>query len=346
MASKPRPAINVVRSHPVFLETKNRWQQVVTYRESSSFPSSNSLGWPNHQNMHSLTATKEKEWITYKKVYLGVKLSGITTTADQYLRPNANDRRRVEAEAMNKAMAKFMSGKQQLGADFGERQKSIDMIAKRAVQAYNVLIHLKRGNLYKAVKVLKGGKKPLSKKAAELRLEFAYGWKPLVGSIYDIAQKDFPPQPEMYISEAVKRPVYEVSGNMETSGYIRAVYSMLVSMTSPVLASAEKLGLTNPASIAWELVPFSFVVDWFIPISTYIQNITAFSGFIVQDKCLSYKEELYQSNIHKDGYGRTRIVTTRIRSTHIQPGYRAFPKNPLSITHAMNALALIRVLRK
>lgn len=38
----------------------------------------------------------------------------------------------------------------------------------------------------------------------------------------------------------------------------------------------DRLGLTNPALVAWELVPFSFVVDYFLPIGDSIEALTAF----------------------------------------------------------------------
>lgn len=33
-----------------------------------------------------------------------------------------------------------------------------------------------------------------------------------------------------------------------------------------------RLGLNNPALITWELIPFSFVVDWFLPVGTWIER--------------------------------------------------------------------------
>lgn len=32
-----------------------------------------------------------------------------------------------------------------------------------------------------------------------------------------------------------------------------------------------QLGLLNPEIVAWELLPFSFVADWFIPIGSYLE---------------------------------------------------------------------------
>lgn len=39
------------------------------------------------------------------------------------------------------------------------------------------------------------------------------------------------------------------------------------------------LGLTNPASVAWELVPFSFVVDWFAPVGDWLNALDATLGY-------------------------------------------------------------------
>lgn len=37
-------------------------------------------------------------------------------------------------------------------------------------------------------------------------------------------------------------------------------------------------GLTNPIALGWELLPFSFVADWFLPIGSYLEMRTAFQG--------------------------------------------------------------------
>lgn len=51
-----------------------------------------------------------------------------------------------------------------------------------------------------------------------------------------------------------------------------------VRVTNPNLLLASRLGLTNPASIAWELVPFSFVVDWFGTVGEFLASWTDFDG--------------------------------------------------------------------
>lgn len=344
--AKKRELIDIKKYRTSYSEIYQLWDKRLVHHEYSSFPSENTRGWPHNLVQHNLNAAKFVEQIWHTPVYIGVKLSHYSTTPEQYLMPSQDQIDKIKAEAMNKAMAKFMDGKQQLGADFGERKKTIDMVTSRLRQAYDILRFVKRGNYYAAVRTLKGGRKPKSKKTAELWLEFQYGWKPFVGSIYDICDKEFPPNPEIYINEVMTRPFYETRGNMSTDGRYRSTCSFLVQMQSPLHASAEKLGLMNPVSIAWELVPFSFVVDWFIPISTYLQNLTVFNGYRVVDKCLSYTEKLNMYNVNdKFNMGRSMRRTIMTRNVHIDLGFRAHPKNPLSVTHALNALALIRVLR-
>lgn len=330
----------------VFLSYFNQVVEIPRKIEFSSFPSVGTTGWPERVSQHNLTAYTFKEYISYSPRYKNGRLFSMATQPDQYITVPVTEVDNLKQRVMNKAIAKFMDSKQQLGADFFERQKTIDMIGGRAMQAYKVLKLVRSGKLGKAVKVLKGGKDPVSKKIAKLRLEFAYGWAPLAGSIYDICDREFPPNPEIYISEKVTVPFNKTSGTMTTEGSIRAGCSFLAVMDSPLVASAEKLGLTNPASIAWELVPFSFVVDWFIPISSYIQSLTAFSGYTIEDKCLSYSERLYCQNIGDGGAARTKVIKSLSRSIHIDLAMRPYLQNPFSTAHALNALALIRALRK
>lgn len=44
-------------------------------------------------------------------------------------------------------------------------------------------------------------------------------------------------------------------------------------------ASAGLFGFTNPLEVAWELVPFSFVADWFFPIGNYLAQLDVTSRF-------------------------------------------------------------------
>lgn len=47
------------------------------------------------------------------------------------------------------------------------------------------------------------------------------------------------------------------------------------------LFKANQLGLINPATVAWEVVPFSFLVDWFLPVSRFLESQTDTLGLSI-----------------------------------------------------------------
>lgn len=58
---------------------------------------------------------------------------------------------------------------------------------------------------------------------------------------------------------------------------------LLVCVRNKTLMRLEQFGLANPAVVAWELVPFSFVADWFVGVGDYLAAQTALLGLEVLD---------------------------------------------------------------
>jgi len=54
-----------------------------------------------------------------------------------------------------------------------------------------------------------------------------------------------------------------------------------VKISNPNVAIANQMGFVNPLSVAWEAVPFSFVVDWFANVGQCLSAMTDFAGFSV-----------------------------------------------------------------
>lgn len=44
--------------------------------------------------------------------------------------------------------------------------------------------------------------------------------------------------------------------------------------------TAQQLGLTNPALLAWELIPYSFVVDWFLNVGDFLEASQVIKGLV------------------------------------------------------------------
>lgn len=49
-------------------------------------------------------------------------------------------------------------------------------------------------------------------------------------------------------------------------------------ITNPTLAASTGLGLTNPLLVGWELLPLSFVADWFVNVSDVLGQLDAWVG--------------------------------------------------------------------
>lgn len=59
---------------------------------------------------------------------------------------------------------------------------------------------------------------------------------------------------------------------------------------NPNVQAFKRLGLLNPVVTLWELVPFSFIVDWFIPIGDYLSSLDAMAGVQVLSTWESRRE--------------------------------------------------------
>lgn len=114
-----------------------------------------------------------------------------------------------------------------------------------------------------------------TKDVSALWLEIQYGWKPLIHDVHEsmvafskIANK---PRKTLIRVSMVKPAPDLISQNYYAKWRIESSQSrMIIWEMTEFLSQPRELGLQDPASVAWELLPWSFVADWFIPISTYL----------------------------------------------------------------------------
>lgn len=108
-------------------------------------------------------------------------------------------------------------------------------------------------------------------------LEMRYAWEPTIADTYDAA-KAFEalsngPRSKVFKASRRKMTDYWVDltyGRIRQSRTVRRIYTY---EAYEELAAWRQMGLGNPASILWERIPYSFVLDWFIPIGTYLELI-------------------------------------------------------------------------
>lgn len=146
--------------------------------------------------------------------------------------------------------------------------------------------HLKRFDLPGALRSLarsvsaddrsKAAKRLSSKDIAGAHLALQYGWLPTFADLRNAAVAfesitSPPRRSQVTVARSVTREV-EISQSPlnYTCPSIVKRSKRYIYLMEEELSTARSLGLTDPYSVAWELMPWSFVADWFVPIGTYI----------------------------------------------------------------------------
>jgi hypothetical protein len=202
----------------------------------------------------------------------------------------------IYQKAYGRLMAEVSGASSQIGADIGERKQAINSVALHAGQLLKAARALRGGRIpdfFKALGIRKHTVRSAASNMGQLWLEYSYGWKPLVEDIHNavnVLQRPFPFKVvrgrakgtyHVHYEQHVASPISDTS--TDHLWVIRLQLQMKISVSNWVAWRANELGLINPVAIAWELVPFSFVVDWFLPIGNYLQSLTDFVGLNRED---------------------------------------------------------------
>lgn len=201
----------------------------------------------------------------------------------------------------------------------GELGESVDMLADRAKQLFNAVRAAKKGRFKQAAHILGiGGSRKVSPSTAKRHrddagpqdpqrvsqawLELQYGWIPLVKDVWkiadQIAQLDKPRKRRIYASHFIGlNPSCSSPKLFETSGGGRHRKQIIAYIHEDVAEVPEALGLMDPELVAWEVVPFSFIVDWFLPVGNYLEA----RAFATRAKGKFVLTETWKANIKLTG---------------------------------------------
>lgn len=288
----------------------------------------------------------------------------------------------ADREAKSRALAELKSQKVNIAQFFAERKQTIALIADSAAKIAGFLSRLKKGDIVGAGKAL--GSRPsrrIRRNYRELRtqsvrdatadawLAMQYGWKPLLSDVYGavdmLVERTSDIQRFMAKSKAVRSEERVHLQNAESTFMrwrvtqktkVTVKYTFMFDVEQAALAGQGRLGLTNPLLLAWELVPYSFVVDWFLPIGNALSSLDATIGLKFQTGAkvvrietntrfeLEPWTEAWQGRGTAwgtgEGYGKVVSIERTVENFFPSPQMPEL-KNPLSVTHALNALALL-----
>lgn len=196
---------------------------------------------------------------------------------------------KLEARSYASFRRKLYSGSASLGVTLGSYKQSREMIVKRyhTLKLYS-LATLGRTFVQEA---LRDGKKLKPKDAASLHLEVIFGWVPLLQDIHAAVTTVIQTAPAYAWVKSSAKSNQSFSSfasgpyNVDFSeSYTKAEFNLThsrgaeVSVSNPNVWLAERAGLLNPASVAWDLVPWSFVVNMFLNTGQLVNSITDFAG--------------------------------------------------------------------
>jgi hypothetical protein len=187
-----------------------------------------------------------------------------------------------------------------------------------------------------AVKRLRRDREPLANQV----LETEFGWRPLFADVHSalftVCKDGVPPQ---YITSRAKRRIYvrnsvvtsDSKGFDEWAGSASLTYSARVLVTNPNLWMLNRLGLINPATVAWDLIPWSFVVNMFLNVNQMINSITDEIGLDVAEQTITRTSKLLlttdrRGTTDKRGFAvSTRNIKTKSRTlgTPLKPHFEA-----------------------
>lgn len=123
-------------------------------------------------------------------------------------------------------------------------------------------------------------------------------------------QYSIPSPPQIYILK-------------EEEGSIRVTSTVACKYTNGSLARAAAIGM-NPLTTAWELIPYSFVIDWFLNIGDYIGNTFSLDLANSSGACTALKISKLATYTAVWNRGDT-VCPTRVNETSLISG--CFPSN-------------------
>jgi hypothetical protein len=241
------------------------------------------------------------------------------------------------------------------GANLAEARQTVNMIAQNSITFWTAYQAGRRGDwagVSRALGIDNIKHKP-GTPYANTWLGIIYGWRPLLSSIkenYDVMKATDPESLYLEVRKtrkvklAISQDAAGLSSIWECDGGVTC--GLKARIDNAFFRSGDQLGLVNPLAVGWEVVPYSFVVDWFIPVGTMLQSLSATSGLTFLDGFVSMRSSnaftARRSGLYDDP-GKIVIrnfkLTRDVLSGFPLPGIY-MKKNPFSTIHVANALAL------
>lgn len=317
-------------------------------------------------NAHTTVIQGGQLWSTYKGLLSGCDWNVISNAGARQISSSGNDL----DQASLKAMKAFDFRDMDLGTAWKERSKTASLVQGVAETGIDALRAIKRRDgrgLLNALGLDHHGAR--GRGVVDTYLAYHYGMKPLLQDVKGAVDALTRMKPDDWRIEArgthtsvsaktTKFHSGSESSFLASSSYRSSAKAIVSAQPRPQTREQDlmwALGLDNPLGTAWEVTPFSFVVDWLVPVGDWLQALNSFKYYSGWTGCYtSFKKEdiTFSGSSHKkSGVGTiaTRLLSpgldTRIQLVRtVQNGLPLLGlpmKDPRSIDHMAKALSLL-----
>lgn len=315
---------------------------------------------------------------TYSDIYLG---------ADKYPGDDPTN------QAISRLQSQLNQTSGNLMVTMAEADKTAAHLAHTATRLVSAFRNLKRGRLgdfardlgmttkVSEVRAYRNSWRRKSVQGSDMRqfvanswLEYSYGWKPLLqdfhaqaenlarvmtdyGYVVHEAKASARTGRKVYTEKYTEPNLYYAS---EKTVWVsnRVSFTVRYRIQNGSQQVANNFGLLNPLEVAWEVIPFSFVADWFLPVGDFLQSLTAYNGleFSGGTKKFIREAETWHRTFNGPGSGTNpRVYFEPFEVTSHQfifdkkrtlltdfPRMTLQLKDPRSFAHAASAIALLQ----
>jgi hypothetical protein len=293
---------------------------------------------------------------------------------------DANDQIRL----VNKLREKLQGSDFNMSVFLGEGHQTLKLIGDSAIRIAKALHAVRRGDIAGMARSLlegtnraplqprhkwqafkgNGSAKVFSKTDARTVasnwLEIQYGWRPLLEDTVACMEQlshilNTPAQTSYKVTVRRESRTVRVSqvgynaNQTATAQSVRIHRRSLIARITESPSVVQMSGLLDPELVAWELLPFSFVADWFIPIGSWMEA-RALAGrlkgtFVTSDIQTGFnftpRSKYFRDNNLRANYRGvdfTRSISTALKVP--MPNFKGLAK-AASWQHCANAVALV-----
>lgn len=265
-----------------------------------------------------------------------------------------------------KALVKLRDQQVNIGVAIAEAGETADLFINTVNTIYGAVkaFESRRPRDFAKARRVQGTKN--WKETPKAWLEVQYGWNPLMADVQGACTELDSKRDKKGVDDITCRAQFKRKETVDLgfiSGFVSSFHQvgdvdavLKIALTYRLRdfwsALLSSLGLANPAEILWERVPYSFVVDWFLPVGEWLSAFGADTGY---DFISGYNQRFIRTHERSDGIVGAGNYQVSLLGDGITGDWWYFQRNtygaspipglnfktPVSPGHIANAMSLL-----